>query len=251
MSDLFFQGFESAIYATSASQLVFFYLYSLLKDALIKRRGRMGPVDNIAVATIAGAINAFATAPIWLVVTRLAIQNKHHDDKDHMRGLLDGFAKIIKKEGITTLWSGITASLVLVSNPVIQFVCYEQFTKSLLRQRSKRAGKSVTALSAVEYFLLGALSKALATVLTYPYLTLKSRMQTGHGHQYAGFVDGIVTIYRHEGVAGFFKGLSAKFVQTVANAAFMFATYEYFLRITRKVVYRAAGLPVPKAIVSQ
>ena len=40
------------------------------------------------------------------------------------------------------------------------------------------------------------------------------------------------------------QGLSAKFVQTVLNAAFMFATYEYFFTITRRVVYRLAGQPL-------
>ncbi|CAN0492225.1 unnamed protein product, partial [Discosporangium mesarthrocarpum] len=38
---------------------------------------------------------------------------------------------IIRKEGIEGLWAGMAPSLVLVSNPIIQFVVYETLKQSL------------------------------------------------------------------------------------------------------------------------
>ena len=132
-------------------------------------------------------------------------------------------------------FSGLIPALVLVSNPAIQFVCYEQCTRLLLRVRSRAAGKAVTVLSADDYFVLGALAKAVATVVTYPLLTVKSRMQGGKS-TYLGFVDGLQRMAREEGVGAMYHGIEAKFVQTVLNAAFMFATYETFLQWTKRLV---------------
>lgn len=36
---------------------------------------------------------------------------------------------MIKNEGLTSLWKGLSSSLILVSNPIIQFVIYEQLKK--------------------------------------------------------------------------------------------------------------------------
>jgi adenine nucleotide transporter 17 len=39
--------------------------------------------------------------------------------------------KMIKEEGIITLWKGMLASIILVANPIIQFVTYEWLKKRL------------------------------------------------------------------------------------------------------------------------
>jgi adenine nucleotide transporter 17 len=122
----FYQGIESALYGTCASQLVFFYLYSFLKSAHARRGGALGPLENTAIASISGAINALLTSPIWLVNTRIAVQKADVPAADRLNGLCDGMAKIARREGVAALWDGIAPALVLVSNPVIQFVCYEQ-----------------------------------------------------------------------------------------------------------------------------
>lgn len=60
------------------------------------------------------------------------------------------------------LWQGVKPALVLVTNPVIQFTVFEQL-KTLLEKRIKR-------LKGWHFFLLGALSKLIATASTYPYM---------------------------------------------------------------------------------
>jgi adenine nucleotide transporter 17 len=53
----------------------------------------------------------------------------------------------------------------LVSNPVIQFFVYEQLKNARL---SRHVQSSENRISPGEAFLLGALAKGVATVLTYP-----------------------------------------------------------------------------------
>lgn len=117
----------------------------------------------------------------------------------------------------------------IVSNPVIQFVSYEQMSRLLLRGR--RSGLSVEAakrvgLTAMESFVIGAIAKALATVGTYPMQVAKSRMQAEKGSTASGMAHKIADMWRHEGWSSFYRGMNAKLSQTVLTAALMFAIYE-------------------------
>ncbi|KAF8397330.1 hypothetical protein HHK36_016243 [Tetracentron sinense] len=64
-----------------------------------------------------------------------------------------------------------------VSNPSIQFMLYETLLKKLKARRdsSKKINNGVTAL---EIFLLGAVAKLGATVVTYPLLVVKNEKKT-------------------------------------------------------------------------
>lgn len=65
-----------------------------------------------------------------------------------------------REEGAGALWSSTLPSIILVSNPSIQFMVYEA-----LKRRCETLN---IALSAGTIFSLGAISKCVATVLTYP-----------------------------------------------------------------------------------
>jgi len=58
-------------------------------------------------------------------------------------------------------------ALLLVINPVIQFFCYEFLKKKL---------KSIEN-DCVRFFVAGAVSKFIATIGTYPFLTIKTCLQ--------------------------------------------------------------------------
>jgi len=127
----------------------------------------------------------------------------------------------------------------LVTNPVIQFFAYDMLKAIRLRS---------TDVSAAEAFLMGALAKALATVLTFPLQVAQSRLRAVRGQtslppELRGMVVCLQSVYRTNGVAGLYFGLVPKLLQTVTTAAFMFAFYEkihvVIRRATRNVLQRA------------
>jgi solute carrier family 25 (peroxisomal adenine nucleotide transporter), member 17 len=74
-------------------------------------------------------------------------------------------------------WRGIGPALVLVINPVLQYTVFEQLKNVLIARRTNTLRASgaiaVTAtaiLSDWDFFLLGAISKLVATSITYPYM---------------------------------------------------------------------------------
>ena len=138
--------------------------------------------------------------------------------------------EIVREEGVTGLWLGIKPGLVLTVNPAITYGMFERIKSILLLAQEKAAaaapsnGKLTPGMS----FLVGALSKTLATVVTYPYIMAKVRIQargtdaqmakeeglpTPPHHAYhhnanskhPGAVDLLKVVYKREGFAGWYQ----------------------------------------------
>lgn len=160
--------------------------------------------------------------------------------------MIDGLIKVYQEEGLSALWSGSTASLILVSNPTIQFVAYDKL-KSFLNKKEKD-------FTSLEHFYLGALAKAIATLITYPIQVAQSVMRTKGGKhgkhhntednklseekkpsegevKYKNTLDCLIKLFQKEGIFGWFKGLDVKMIQTVLTAAFHFVAYEKIVSI--------------------
>ena len=121
----------------------------------------------------------------------------------------------------------------MVSNPVIQYVLFEGLSSRLQRLRK------VASLSGSEAFAIGAFAKWAATVLTYPLLTIKTRLQTvvtplvsparGGGAPAApreGAIALALRMLREEGVSSFYSGIGTKIFQSVLAAALLFSLKE-------------------------
>jgi len=62
-------------------------------------------------------------------------------------------------------------------------------------------------------------------------------MQSGQAHalKYKSALDGIITIVRQEGVAGLYRGIESKLVQSVLTAAILFAGQRRIYEATKAV----------------
>uniref|UniRef100_A0A7I4EMV7 Uncharacterized protein n=2 Tax=Physcomitrium patens TaxID=3218 RepID=A0A7I4EMV7_PHYPA len=156
-------------------------------------------------------------------------------------GARDTVKDLYKEAGLLGFWKGVLPTLIMVSNPSIQFMIYETLLKKLTEKRPRNEN-GLKPLAATEVFLLGAVAKLGATVVTYPLSVVKSRLQAkqdGGGHaslQYAGTLDAITKMVRFEGLAGFYKGMSTKIVQSVVAAAILFMIKEELVKVARTVV---------------
>jgi adenine nucleotide transporter 17 len=231
-----YSGVESALIGVAYSSAVYFFWYHLFKSLLLRGSAHktLLPTENIAVASVAGLVNVFLTLPIWVVNTRMTLaKNKQR------KTLRETVQQIHAEEGLQGFYKGLWPSMILVSNPAIQFVVYEQLVRIISRQREKSlpTGKKIV-LTSSEYFLLGALAKAVATIITYPYQVIKSRLQASKSDQLTT-LSIAQEMYQTEGVGAFYNGLWAKMSQTVANSAFMFAIYEKLVAILLKALKKA------------
>lgn len=250
-----YQGHVSTQVALGGSNFVYFFCYNGLKSALLKRMARAGgpqaggaisPGQNLVLSCLAGVINVYVCAPLWVANMRLK-------SKDHAKyaGVWDCLRKVTASEGLLSLWNGTLASLMLVSNPVIHYVSYERMKLALQHKRLTENPKARGALTAMEIFVLGALAKSLTTVVTYPLQVAQSLMrvqEASNAKQFAANASSaspspttppkaqslsgcLAQIYRDNGVRGYFAGIEAKLLQTVLTAAISLVTYEKLLAI--------------------
>ena len=90
-------------------------------------------------------------------------------------GSLRSIALQIRAEkGVRGFWSGYSASLILTLNPSLTFFFFEALKRSLPRSQRQNPSSQMT-------FLMAAISKAMASTITYPFSLAKSRLQSSSG----------------------------------------------------------------------
>lgn len=124
----------------------------------------------------AGACAKLFTTPVSNVVTRrqtASLLAKAGEDGDAVRGTSFGeiVAEIRRERGLLGLWAGYSASLVLTLNPSITFFLQQVLKRAFVpRERWDEPGAPTT-------FALAAVSKVVATSVTYPFQIAKARVQ--------------------------------------------------------------------------
>lgn len=76
---------------------------------------------------------------------------------------------------------------------------------------------------------MACISKICATVATYPYQVLRSRIQNEGGSTRiyrAGILPTITHIYSREGILGFYKGLAPNMIRVLPGTCITFGVYE-------------------------
>jgi len=217
-----YSGLSASLFGVAVSNGIYFYWYSLLKslyEGTAPTKKQMSVAVNLLIGAGAGAINVLMTNPIWVISTRMQTLKQSR--------VLESVADLFQESGFLGFYKGLIPALILCSNPAIQFVVYEKC----------RAGR--TNLTALHYFLLGAFAKLVATGVTYPLLSIKSRLQVNSDSdagKYNGVHDAIIKILRFEGIPGFYKGVTSKLLQSVLTAALLFLVQEKFVIYTRILV---------------
>ncbi|KAJ4968938.1 hypothetical protein NE237_015639 [Protea cynaroides] len=233
-----YQGLGTKNLQSFISQFVYFYGYSYFRK-LYLRRSRMksiGTKANLIVAAAAGACTVIITQPLDVASSRM---------QTSAFGKSKGLWKTLSEGTWSELFDGLGISLLLTSNPAIQYTVFDQLKQRLLtRQKNIKAGgeSSKEALSAFSAFVLGAVSKSIATFLTYPAIRCKVMIQAADpeddGSKEAQpkssktMSDVLYTIWKREGLLGFFKGLQAQILKTVLSSALLLMIKEKITRTT-------------------
>lgn len=206
-----YSGLESALFGISVTNFVYYYFYEGTKAVYQKRNPRLTTAQSMLAGAIAGSATSIITNPIWVVNTRLTVR-----DEGASSSTIQTIRDIIKNDGVGAFFSGIGPALVLVINPVLQYTIFEQL-RNIIEKRRK--------MTPLDAFFIGALGKIIATSVTYPYITLKSRLQLRKKEGATGsssLIKGIQDIVARDGVAGLYKGITAKVTQSAISSAFLF-----------------------------
>ena len=159
--------------------------------------------QNVLASTTAGAVNVFATNPLWVVKTRLQIQGFRSIPSPleppmkgivtapfKYRGTLHALWSILRHEGIAGAYSGLSPSLVGVSHIAIQVPLYEEFKRFAVSRRACQGGCQGGKMEATsaEIVMSSSMAKMIASSVTYPHEVIRSHMHASGRGGFSAFV---------------------------------------------------------------
>ncbi|PYH72505.1 putative peroxisomal membrane protein Pmp47 [Aspergillus vadensis CBS 113365] len=224
-----YSGLESALFGISVTNFVYYYWYEWTRSAFEKAAARAGrsskkltTSESMIAGAIAGSATVLITNPIWVVNTRMTARKSESEQetlpgtppKKSRASTISTLMDLLRQEGPKALFAGVLPALILVINPILQYTIFEQL-KNIVERRRRMTPKDA--------FYLGALGKILATSITYPYITVKSRMHVASKDGPKESLNGsLKRIVKEEGFVGLYRGIGPKVTQSAITAAFLF-----------------------------
>ncbi|KAH8490939.1 hypothetical protein Peur_064896 [Populus x canadensis] len=219
-----YQGLGTKNLQSFISQFIYFYGYSYFKRLYLEKSGskKIGTKVNLFIAAAAGACTAVITQPLDTASSRM---------QTSAFGKSKGLWETLTEGSYSDAFDGLGISLLLTSNPAIQYTVFDQLKLRLLKTNQNNTEKTAVTLSAFTAFVLGALSKSIATILTYPAIRCKVVIQAADSdddeakkaqRKSRKTLSAVIhAIWKKEGILGFFKGLHAQILKTVLSSAFL------------------------------
>lgn len=231
-----------------------FYVYENMLDLTTQHRhlfekmqdGRRPTKDAPPLARMISGATAGCTAcvacyPLDLVRTRLTTELP---GQEYYKGITDAFAKIVKHEGFLGLYAGIGPTLfVAVPNFAISYTVYGTLKEYVLDddlfynlRKVDVDGQETLGLKLT--LLCGAASGTLSTLVTFPFDTVRRRMQIQNLHlpveKRLSGMGQIRMLMQNEGIRGIYRGLTPELLKVVPMVGTMFTVYE-FLKVQLNV----------------
>lgn len=217
-----YSGLNGSLIGVASTNFAYFYWYSVVRKLYMSYQSlphKPNAAVELSLGAIAGAVAQVFTIPIAVITTRQQTQ-----PKNEKKGIMDTAREVIDSDdGYSGLWRGLKASLVLVVNPAITYGAYQRLREYIF------PGK--LALRPHEAFLLGAMSKAMATIATQPLIVAKVGLQSRppparEGKPFKSFLEVMEFIVEHEGPLALFKGIGPQITKGILVQGILMMTKE-------------------------
>ncbi|XP_062917524.1 solute carrier family 25 member 43 [Mobula hypostoma] len=183
----------------------------------------------IVAGSLAGIVAAVLTYPAELIETRLIVQNSRAPT---YRGIVHTLLTIYSREGFSALYRGATLSILgAVPFSAGSFLVYVNLDKLWNKPSVK--------FTPLQNFLNGCLAASVAQTLSFPFETVKRKMQAqspllphygGVDVHFTGVIDCFKQIVKIKGFLSLWNGLSANLLKIVPYYGLMFSTFEFCKR---------------------
>jgi solute carrier family 25 protein 38 len=187
--------------------------------------------DSLTSGALAGLASVIALQPLDVLKTRL--QEQPRSNVGWIKRTNDVIKCTIKNDGTLGFWRGTIPTMIRnVPGVAVYFLTLQQFKylvyignqrnlpilKSLYDPESRR-------LSGRGNLLAGAFSRTFAGALLMPATVLKVRYESRQ-YKYGSLVSACRSIYRQDGLRGFFRGLGATALRDAPHAGIYLFFYE-------------------------
>jgi solute carrier family 25 protein 38 len=244
-------GFGSALYFTSLNALRRNVEKSnLLKSIGVVEQGasltssslpKLSNLANLTTGAIARASAGFVLMPMTVIKVR------YESNLYAYRSIAGAGRDILKTEGLRGFFSGFGATAIRDAPYAGLYVLfYEQLKKqlSILAQRVPVPGKSDVGMkwstSTSINFSSGVVAAGLATAITNPFDSIKTRIQL-KPRDYRNIVQAGRKMIREDGIKSLFDGLALRMSRKAISSALAWTLYEELIRRAEYTWKRSRG----------
>jgi solute carrier family 25 protein 33/36 len=217
-----FKGLGPTLVGVIPARSINFFVYGngkRLYTSWTSKDGKETALVHLLSAATAGIATSTATNPIWVVKTRIQLDQSVRrrpglpvlaPSNAAVLGSLATIRHIWAHEGLKGFYRGLSASYLGVTEGVIQWTLYEQFKRLPARTStdSKETGYGGKGAAA-------GLAKLVATVITYPHEVVRTRLRQspppGQRSRYVGLLQTFKLVFAEEGVQALYGGLCVSF----------------------------------------
>ncbi|XP_032907563.1 solute carrier family 25 member 40 isoform X3 [Catharus ustulatus] len=161
-----------------------------------------------------------------------------HKKPGNFKGTLDAFVKIVRIEGIKSLWSGLPPTLIMtVPTTTIYFTCYDQLSEAL-RNRPGKHDEHIPVIA-------GSLSRFGSATVVSPLELIRTQMQYRRW-SYKELYLCISTRLAVDGWISLWEGWTSTILRDVPFSAMYWYNYERF----KKMMCKEVGANEPTFFVS-
>ncbi|OAY72029.1 Adenine nucleotide transporter BT1, chloroplastic/mitochondrial [Ananas comosus] len=216
-----FRGNFVNVIRVAPSKAIELFAYDTAKKILTPKSGEPPklPIPSSLVAgAFAGVSSTLCTYPLELIKTRLTIQRDVYDN------FLHAFVKILREEGPTELYRGLTPSLI----GVVPYAATNYFAYDTLRKLYRKTFKQEE-IGNIATLLIGSAAGAISSSATFPLEVARKHMQVGAvgGRRvYNNMLHALLSILENEGIGGLYRGLGPSCMKLVPAAGISFMCYE-------------------------
>ncbi|KAL6715718.1 ADP/ATP carrier protein [Lecanora helva] len=267
-----YSGIQGSLIGVASTNFAYFYWYSVVRTLYTSSQSipaSPNTATELSLGAVAGAVAQIFTIPVSVITTRQQTQ-----PKSEKKGLIDTGKEVVNSDdGLSGLWRGLKASLLLVVNPAITYGVYQRlrdlffFGKSRLQPWESFCSSTTANMLCqswlIKILVLGATSKALATVVTQPLIVAKVGLQSRppparKGKPFNNFIEVMSYILEHEGPLALFKGIVPQIAKGILVQGVLMMIKErmeilfiliftYLRRLKSEKLQKAAKLAASKA----
>jgi hypothetical protein len=188
---------------------------------------------------MAGVTASLVTYPLDFARGRISGKLATSRHNKEYKGIIRTVLLTVRDEGFLALYKGVTPTLL----GAIPYEGVKFGTVGLMEtlfppssNQDNDIGVTNHKSSPLRKMIFGGLGGVMAGIITYPNDTVRRLLQLqgsrGTDAKYNGYMDCVLTTYRNEGIARFYRGVTINIVRMAPNAAVQFGSYELLKQLS-------------------
>ena len=225
----FYKGFDCSLFKQLTYSTARLGVYKYLYDKGIKENGEVSFLKKIQYSLVAGVVATITGCPADMTMVRFQSDfGLPESQRRNYRHIFDAFNKIVRSEGVLSLWTGVQYSMIrVIAATVSQLTTFEEVKERTRRWRGVEKDDIYNRMAAA------AVSGLACTLTALPFDNMKVKYQKmkqlpDGSWEYKTLLDVFSKTYKREGIFGFWTGIAAFYLYVAPHTLITLISQDYF-----------------------